>query len=77
LRDEQERSLHQASIASGTKTYKNNFMFFIGLSDEQIIEIDPGTGLYPFVVLASGQTSDLSAVNYLLRRNPSLAHGGK
>jgi len=77
LRDEQGRTLLQASIASGTKTYKNNFMFFIGLSDEQIIEIDPGTGLYPFMVLASGQTSDLSAVNYLLRRNPSLAHGGK
>jgi hypothetical protein len=28
LRDEQGRTLHQASIASGTKTYKNDIMFF-------------------------------------------------
>ena len=77
LRDEQGRTLHQASIASGTKTYKNDIMFFICMSDEQIREIDPGTDLYPFMVLASDQTSDLSALNYLLRRNPSLAHSGK
>jgi hypothetical protein len=76
LRDEQGRTLLQASIASGTKTYKNDAMFFIRMSDEQIREIDPGTDLYPFMVLASAQTSDLSAVNYLLRRNPSLAHSG-
>jgi hypothetical protein len=76
LRDEQGRTLLQASIASGTKTYKNDAMFFIRMRDEQIREIDPGTDLYPFMVLASGQTSDLSAVNYLLRRNPSLAHSG-
>jgi hypothetical protein len=77
LRDEQRRTLLQAYIASGTKTYKNNAMFFIRMRDEEIREIDPGTDLYPFMVLASDQTSDLSAVNYLLRRNPSLAHGGK
>jgi len=77
LRDEQGRTLLQASIASGTKTYKNNAMFFLRMRDEEIREIDPGTDLYPFMVLASDQTSDLSAVNYLLRRNPSLAHGGK
>jgi hypothetical protein len=76
LRDEQGRTLHQASIASGTKTYMNDSMFLIDLSHEQIREIDPGTGLYPFMVLASGQTSDLAAVNYLLRRDPSLAHSG-
>jgi hypothetical protein len=77
LRDEQGRTLLQAYIASGTKTYKNDIMFFICMSDEQIREIDPGTDLYPFMVLASGQTSNLSAVNYLLRRNPSLAYGGE
>jgi hypothetical protein len=76
LRDEQGRTLLQASIACGTKTYKNDAMFFIRMRDEQIREIDPGTDLYPFMVLASDQTSDLSAVNYLLRRNPSLAHSG-
>jgi hypothetical protein len=66
LRDEQGRTLLQASIASGTKTYKNNAMFFIRMSDEQIREIDGATDLYPFMVLASDQTSDLSAVNYLI-----------
>ena len=76
LRDEQGRTLLQVSIGSGTKTYKNDAMFFIRMSDEQIREIDPGTDLYPFMVLASGQTSDLAAVNYLLRRDPSLAHSG-
>ena len=73
LRDEQRRTLLQAYIASGTKTYKNNAMFFIRMRDEEIREIDEATDLYPFMVLASDQTSDLSAVNYLLRRNPSLA----
>ena len=67
--------LHQATVASGTKTYKNNVMFFIGMSDEQVKERDPGTDLYPFMVLASGQTSDLSAVYYLLKRKPLLIFG--
>ena len=41
--------------------------------------IDPDTaGLYPFMVAASGNTSDhLSAVYCLLRRDPSLVNGGK
>jgi hypothetical protein len=77
LRDEQGRTLLQASIASGTKTYTTDALFFIRMRDEEIREIDEATDLYPFMVLASGQTSDLSAVNYLLRRNPSLAHSGK
>ncbi len=77
LHDRNGRTLHQATLASGTKTYKDNVMFFLGMIDEQVKKRDPGTDLYPFMVLASDQTSDLSAVNYLLRRNPSLAHGGK
>ena len=41
--------------------------------------IDPDiAGLYPFMVAASGNTSDhLSAVYCLIRREPSLVHGGK
>jgi hypothetical protein len=46
------------------------------MSDEQVREIDPGTDLYPFMVTASGETSDLSAVYHLLRRNPSLVNSG-
>jgi hypothetical protein len=37
LRDEQERSLHQAYIVSGTKTYKNNAMFFLRMRDEETL----------------------------------------
>ena len=41
-------------------------------------EIDPGSYLYPFMVAASVQTGDLSAVYSLLsRRDPSLAHRNK
>ena len=73
FRDRQGRTLRQASLASGTKTYQNHAMFFIGMSDEEVREIDPGSDLYPFMVAASVDTSDLSAVYNLLRRNPSLA----
>jgi hypothetical protein len=76
LRDNQGRTLQQATLASGTKTYKDNVMFFLGMSDEQVKKRDPGTDLYPFMVLASsGHTSDLSAVYYLLKRKPFLIFG--
>jgi hypothetical protein len=77
LRDNQGRTLQQATLASGTKTYKDNVMFFLGMSDEQVKKRDPGTDLYPFMVLASGRTSDLSAVYYLLKRKPLLIFGNE
>ena len=49
---------------------------FVCYSDDQVREIDPANDLYPFMVAASGETSDLSAVYVLLRRNPSLVRGG-
>jgi hypothetical protein len=55
----------------------DNAMFFLEMSDEQVREIDPGSDLYPFMVAASGETCDLSAVYSLLRRNPALAHRSK
>jgi hypothetical protein len=76
LRDNNGRVLHQTELASGIKKFRQDPMFFLRMSDEQVREIDPGTDLYPFMVLASGETSDLSAVNYLLRRNPSLVNSG-
>ena len=76
-RDCQGRTLHQARLASGYKTYKDDPMFFLEMSDEQVREIDPGNDLYPFMVAASGETCDLSAVYSLLRRTPSLAHRSK
>ena len=69
---------NQGILASGKKTYKNNSTFFVRLSDEDLRTTDPDrAGLYPFMVAASGNISDLSAVNCLLRRDPSVAYGGK
>jgi hypothetical protein len=73
FRDSQGRTLLQAKLASGHKTFMDDAMFFLEMSDEQVREIDPGSDLYPFVVAASGETCDLSAVYSLLRRNPALA----
>ena len=74
FRDFQGRTLHQAKLASGNKTFIDDPMFFLEMSNEQVREIDPGNDLYPFMVAASGETCDLSAVFSLLRRNPALAH---
>ena len=74
FRDCEGRTLLQATLASGYKIFIDDPMFFLEMSDEQVREIDPGSDLYPFMVAASGQTCDLSAVYNLLRRNPSLAH---
>jgi hypothetical protein len=70
------RKLYQSELASGNKTFNRDCMFFLHMSDEQVREIDPGTDLYPFMVSDSDETSDLSAIYHLLRRNPSLANSG-
>jgi hypothetical protein len=77
FRDSHGRTLHQAKLASGHKSFMDDPMFFLEMSDEQVREIDPGSDLYPFMVAASGETCDLSAVYSLLRRNPVLAHRSK
>jgi hypothetical protein len=73
LRDCKGRTLHQDALASGSKKFKSHAMFFVGMSDDQVREIDPVTELYPFMVAASGQMSDLDAVYYLMKKDPSLA----
>jgi hypothetical protein len=65
-------TLPQAKLASGHNTFMDDPMFYLEMSDEQVREIDPGNDLYPFMVAASGETCDLSAVYSLLRRNPAL-----
>jgi len=70
------RKLYQTELASGIRTFNEDSMYFLRMTDEQVREIDPATDLYPVMLLASGQTSDLSAVYYLLRRNPSLVNRG-
>ena len=58
-----------ASGSTHTGTYRINGIKMIG---------PDRAGLYPFMVAASGNTSDhLSAVYCLLRRDPSLVNGGK
>ena len=77
LRDSDGRNLDQAILASGNKTFASDASYFLRtLSDDQVREIDPASDLYPFMIAASGETSDLSAVYVLLRRNPSLVRGG-
>jgi len=77
FRDCKGRTLHQAALASGNKTFIDDPLFFLEMSDEQVREIDPGSDLYPFMVSASGEMCDLSAVYSLLRRNPALGHRNK
>ena len=74
LRDSLGRKFYQAKLACGNTTYMNSALFFAGLRDDEIAEIDPETDLYPFMVAASGDICDLSAVYYLLRRNPALVN---
>ena len=77
MRDSEGRNLNQAMLASGKTMFKSNGLYFLQtLTDDHVREIDPVTDLYPFMVAASGNTSDLSAVYVLSRRNPSLVRGG-
>ena len=72
VRDTNGRKLYQTELSTGTKSFRLDSMFFLRMTDKQLQEKDPPTALYPFLLSASHTTSDLSAVYYLLRRNPSL-----
>ena len=72
LRDADGRSFTQATIACGSKTLKNDPMFYVKMRDDEIADLDPVTSQYPFLTCATGESSDLSAVYALLSRNPSL-----
>ena len=76
LRDNSGRNLDQAMLTSGNVTFNNNALFLSRtLSDDDLKETDPATELYPFMIAATGNNCDLSAVYVLLKRNPSLALG--
>jgi hypothetical protein len=72
LRDDDGRSFKQAAIASGSKTLKNDGLFFTMMTDDDISELDPVTNQYPFLTCATHETSDLSTIFVLLSKNPSL-----
>lgn len=75
LRDANNRTLFHAELSSGVKSFFTDALFFTRATQEQISEKDPVTGLYPFMLAASGNTSDLSAVFRLLIRYPKLVLG--
>ena len=107
LRDEHGRTLRQAELASGKKTFAKNAFFFATITDADLRVADPKEDLYPFMMAASSMDTmsisadqtendddlndgtnsnvlipqiprcDLSAVYYLIRRDPSLAYGGR
>jgi len=72
LRDADGRTFKQAAIASGSKTFKNDSVFFGMMTDDEIAELDPVTNQYPFLTCAACETSDLSTIYFLLSKNPSL-----
>ena len=50
---------------------------YFNATDEQIGSWDPRSGLYPFMMVASIDGSDLDVVNYLLRRCPEVLSNGR
>jgi len=72
LRDEDGRTLTQAAIACGAKTFKNDSVFIGKMTDDEIAELDPVTKQYPFLTSAACESGDLSTIYALLSRNPLL-----
>ena len=76
LRDTNGHTLSQLefymNLRRGKRTFEKNSNFFIGATDNHVNTIDPETGLSPFMLAAVGNKSDLTAVYYLLSRNPKL-----
>lgn len=72
LKDHENRSLHQAVLATGPKAMNNSEFLFATLGDDQIRTKDPITTLYPFAAMAVGEDADLERSFYLLHRHPSV-----
>ena len=75
LKDKHQRSMFQSQLEFGEKRFYTHFEFFANATDKQIEEKDPVTDLFPFMTAASDDVSDLSAVYWLLRKNPMLIYG--
>ena len=48
--------------------------FFEDTRDVRIVERNPATNVYPFMIAAAGESSDLSTVYYFLRRHPEVLY---
>jgi hypothetical protein len=70
-RDENGRTIKQDEITRGAKTFDSDAFFFINMTDDEIAAVDPMTGQYPFLTMAT-TACDVQSIFYLLRRNPSL-----
>ncbi len=71
LRDFQDRTLANTILAAG-RSFRDDSLFFIFMSDRDVAMKDTSSGLYPFMLAASADVPDLQAINYLLKRNPGL-----
>ncbi len=75
MTDSKNQTLFQSMLASGKKNFADHPTFFLQASDEQLAVKDPVTDLFPFAHAASNDTSDLTAVYILLKRDPTLIWG--
>mmetsp|Transcript_22478 Transcript_22478/g.33270 ORF Transcript_22478/g.33270 Transcript_22478/m.33270 type:complete len:365 (-) Transcript_22478:183-1277(-) len=61
-----------AQLRNGTQTFDNNASYFVNARDDEVEAKDPRSGLFPFMLAASNNRSDLDAVYYLLKRCPQV-----
>mmetsp|Transcript_1964 Transcript_1964/g.2669 ORF Transcript_1964/g.2669 Transcript_1964/m.2669 type:complete len:412 (+) Transcript_1964:58-1293(+) len=76
IRDATGRTLSQVqfhyTLRKGNTSFSTTASVFVKATDDHIEAKDPRSGLYPFMLAASENRSDLDAVNYLLRRCPKV-----
>uniref|UniRef100_A0A7S3QH51 Uncharacterized protein n=1 Tax=Chaetoceros debilis TaxID=122233 RepID=A0A7S3QH51_9STRA len=76
IRDATGRTLSQVqfhyTLRKGNIPFSTTASVFVKATDDHIEAKDPRSGLYPFMLAASKNRSDLDAVNYLLRRCPKV-----
>lgn len=70
-RDKRGRLLSHAKIVMGNKkVFLEDPAFFTRMiTEEELKEVDPVTGLYPFLLAALNGNCDLTGINKLMRRN--------
>lgn len=71
-RDETGRTLTQAVLAHGWRTFDNDGFFFMKMTANEISELDPILLVYPFLTAAVGASSNLSTIYFLLQKDPNL-----
>ena len=76
IRDATGRTLSQVqfhyTLRKGNTSFSTTASVFVKATDDHTEAKDPRSGLYPFMLAASENRSDLDAVNYLLRRCPKV-----